>query len=135
MRMLLAPLARAPAPGGSRVTVQPCSRDPGGEFIQGVSLDDEPFRTGRRGLLNATRNSTPGPHHLASHDRRACSATASALWRLRSLERIGTSTLLATWSAAVYVAQIEDERMTETYHHRLPRVMGDPRPPWRAVVQ
>jgi hypothetical protein len=22
------------------------------------------------------------------------------------------------------VAQIEDERMTETYHHRLPRVMG-----------
>jgi hypothetical protein len=28
-------------------------------------------------------------------------------------DSIGTSTLLAAWNAAVYVAQIEDDRMTE----------------------
>jgi hypothetical protein len=32
-------------------------------------------------------------------------------------EAIGTSTLLAAWNAAVYVAQIEDQRLAE--------VMGD----------
>ena len=32
---------------------------------------------------------------------------------------IGTSTLMAAWNAAVYVAQINDQR--------LPAVMGDPR--------
>ena len=30
---------------------------------------------------------------------------------------IGTSTLLAAWNAAVYVAQIEDDRLTEAMTH------------------
>jgi len=30
---------------------------------------------------------------------------------------IGTSTLLAAWNAAVYVAQIEDERLEEVIQH------------------
>ncbi len=31
---------------------------------------------------------------------------------------IGTSTLFAAWNAAVYVAQIEDERLDEAAGHR-----------------
>ena len=30
---------------------------------------------------------------------------------------IGTSTLLAAWNAAIYVAQIEDQRLTEAMTH------------------
>ena len=30
---------------------------------------------------------------------------------------IGTSTLLAAWNAAVYVAQIEDDRLTDVLHN------------------
>ena len=117
-RMVLAPLARALAPGGRLVTMQSYGRDPGMEIIRGIWPDDEPFRTGRRELLETTRgmlakNGPPGLRYLAYDDERALFRYALHTMPSEVGDSIGTSTLLAAWNAAVYVAQIEDERMTE----------------------
>ena len=51
-------------------------------------------------------------------------------------DSIGTSTLLAAWNAAVYVAQIEDGRMTEALATtKYLDVTRDATPTWRVVVQ
>jgi len=117
-RMVLAPLARALAPGGRLVTVQSYGRDPGMEIIRGMWPDDEPFRTGRHELLEATRgmlakDGPPGLRYLAYDDERALFRYALHTMASEVDDSIGTSTLLAAWNAAVYVAQIEDGRMTE----------------------
>jgi SAM-dependent methyltransferase len=117
-RMVLAPLARVLAPGGRLVTVQSYGRDPGMEIINGLWPNDDPFRTPRHDLLEATRQSLgsdapPGLRYLAHNDERALFRYALHTMATEVGDSIGTSTLLAAWNAAVYVAQIEDERMTE----------------------
>ena len=42
-----------------------------------------------------------------------CSATTCTRCRRKSRESIGTSTLFAAWNAAIYVAQVEDDRLAE----------------------
>ena len=39
---------------------------------------------------------------------------------------IGTSTLFAAWNAAIYVCQIEDERLTQAVRDALPRMKYQP---------
>lgn len=118
VRMVLAPLARALAPGGRLVTVQSYGRDPGMAIIRGIWPDDDPFRTQRHELLDVARTTLaqdgpPGLRYLAFDDQRALFRYALHTMATEVGESIGTSTLLAAWNAAVYVAQIEDERMTE----------------------
>jgi hypothetical protein len=117
-RMVLAPLARALAPGGRLVTIQSYGRDPGMEIIHGIWPDDEPFCTQRHELLAAARGALakdgpPGLRYLAYDDARALFRYALHTMASEVRDSIGTSTLLAAWNAAVYVAQIEDGRMTE----------------------
>ena len=45
--------------------------------------------------------------------RARCSATTCTRCRSEISETIGTSTLFAAWNAAIYVAQIEDQRLSE----------------------
>ena len=42
-----------------------------------------------------------------------CSATTCTRCRRRCRRSIGTSTLFAAWNAAIYVAQVEDDRLAE----------------------
>jgi hypothetical protein len=117
-RMVLAPLARGLAPGGRLVTVQSYGRDAGMEIIQGIWPDDEPFRTSRHELLDAARrmlahDGPRGLRYLPYDDERALFRYALHTMASEVGDSIGTSTLLAAWNAAVYVAQIEEERMTE----------------------
>jgi hypothetical protein len=117
-RMVLAPLARGLAPGGRLVTVQSYGRDAGMEIIQGIWPDDAPFRTPRQQLLEAARRllAQDGPRglrYLPYDDERALFRYALHTMASEVGDSIGTSTLLAAWNAAVYVAQIEDDRMTE----------------------
>jgi SAM-dependent methyltransferase len=116
-RNVLAPLARALRPGGRMVVVQSTGHDPGMEIIRRIWPDEDPFRTPRHVLIQALREAlADDPLGLLYEG----GADDRALFRfhLHALpselgESIGTSTLLAAWNAAIYVAQIEDARLSE----------------------
>ena len=116
-RRVLAPLARALRPGGRMLGIHSAGNDPGLEIVQRVWPGEDPFVTSRRDLLDATR---------AALGEDAGQFTFDPLPNSRALFRyemhtlpeeidatIGTSTLLAAWNAATYVAQIDDERLAE----------------------
>ena len=112
---VLAPLARALAPRGRLLAIQSYGRDPGLEIVQRLWPDENPFRVGRRELLAALRAELG---EEARHYRLAVPADDASIFRyeMHTLpteigDRIGTSTLYAAWNAAIYVNQIEDERL------------------------
>jgi len=118
---VVAPLVRALGPGGRLLGIHSCGNDPGLEIVQRVWPGEQPFVTSRHDVLSAVRHELGREarqfNFNAYADNRAifrydmhtlpnevASATASA---------IGTSTLFAAWNAAVYVAQIDDERLAQ----------------------
>ena len=116
-KRVVAPLARSLAPGGRLIAIHSHGHDPGLEVIQKVWPGENPFTTDRHALLRATKA------ELGSAGRElnfGAYADARSLFRydMHTLpseisETIGTSTLFAAWNAAVYVAQVEDERLSE----------------------
>ncbi|NCF29631.1 MAG: hypothetical protein GWP69_19795 [Gammaproteobacteria bacterium] len=117
VRSVLAPLAAALAPGGRMVTVQSTGQDPGMEIIRKVWPDEEPFQTPGPMLLEALmpRLAEAFPNRRYSGDIRRTNLFRYGLHVMPTevREHIGTSTLLAAWNAAVYVAQIDDRQVTE----------------------
>lgn len=116
VRRVLAPLARALAPGGRMVTVQSTGRDPGMEIIHRVWPDEQPFRTPRQLLMaELWRQLGDDGDAYARDEPHAADAEFDFELVLDQYEiagGIGTSALLAAWNAAVYVAQIDDARLT-----------------------
>jgi hypothetical protein len=112
---VLAPLTRALAPGGRLLAIQSAGRDPALEIVQKLWPGENPFQADRHALLAALKtelgrdareyNLTPPPDEkaLLRYEMRTLPSELS--------DRIGTSTLFAAWNAAVYVNQIEDERL------------------------
>lgn len=132
VRTVLAPLARSLAPAGRLVVVQSTGHDPGMEVIRRVWPDEDPFATPRhmliteldRELNGAAAGQGRGDRHGATRSnapfRFEGTADARSLftYHLHAMpnevsNRISTSTALAAWNAAVYVAQIEDERIAQ----------------------
>jgi len=115
---VLGPLAHALAAGGRMIAIQSTGRDPGMEIIRAVWPDEDPFRTPRDMLIAAL-----GDHFGDAARDFEIIDPPDAEFRFRlqlapdeigdAAGGIGTSTLLAAWNAAVYVAQIEDQRLTE----------------------
>lgn len=115
---VLAPLARALGPGGRLLGIHSAGHDPGLEIIQKVWPGEDPFTTSRQALLEATRKALGD---LAPQFRFQPLSNGDSLFRYamhtlpdeidNESASIGTSTLLAAWNAATYVAQIEDERL------------------------
>jgi hypothetical protein len=112
---VLAPLARSLSPGGRLLAIQSHGADPALEIIQKLWPGENPFQVDRHALLAALRTEL-------GRDARDFTLTAlpdeKALFRydMHTLpseisDRIGTSTLYAAWNAAIYVNQIEDERL------------------------
>ena len=116
VRRVLAPLARALAPGGRMVTVQSTGRDPGMEIIHRVWPDEQPFWTPRQLLMaELWRQLGDDSDGYARDDPHAADAEFTfdlILDRYEIAGGIGSSALLAAWNAAVYVAQIDDQRLT-----------------------
>jgi hypothetical protein len=116
-RKVIAPLARALGPGGRLIAIHSHGQDPGLELIQKVWPGEDPFTTDRHQMLRATKA------ELGSAGRNlnfGAYADARSLFRydMHTLpseigDTIGTSTLFAAWNAAIYVAQIEDQRLSE----------------------
>jgi len=112
---VLAPLARSLSPGGRLLAIQSCGHDPGVEIIQKLWPNENPFQVDRHALLAALKTEL-------GRDARDFTLTAladeKAIFRydMHTLpseisDRSGTSTLYAAWNAAIYVNQIEDERL------------------------
>lgn len=117
VRSVLAPLARSLNPKGRLVVVQSTGHDPGMEIVRRIWPGDEPFATPRATLMKELDRqlNDGGTHfHFENHD----DATALFSYHLHAMpsevtNRLSTSTALAAWNAAVYVAQIDDERVAD----------------------
>jgi len=114
---VIAPLSRALGPGGRLIAIHSHGQDPGLEIIQKVWPGEEPFTTDRHQLLPATKAALGS---AGRHLNFGAYADARSLFRydMHTLpseisDTIGTSTLFAAWNAAIYVAQIEDQRLSE----------------------
>jgi hypothetical protein len=121
-KRVLTPLARALGPGGRMIAIHSHGHDPGMQIIHKVWPSDNPFVHSRHDLLKGVK------HELGAAGR---DLNFNAYADQRSLFRydmhtlpseisssIGTSTLLAAWNAAIYVAQIEDDRLSDVNSDR-----------------
>jgi len=112
---VLAPLVQSLAPGGRAVTFQSAGNDPGLELVREIWPEEDPFKVDRHELVSTLKK------YLGSNTRRynfnvGKDDKALFQYSMHTLpeeigESIGTSTLFAAWNAAIYVSQIEDERL------------------------
>ncbi len=119
-KRVLAPLAKALGIGGRLLGIHSAGNDPGIEIVQKIWPEEDPFITSRREMLDATRDAMGAD---ASKYRFDPLPNRDSLFRYEmhtlpdeidsESASIGTSTLLAAWNAATYVAQIDDERLAE----------------------
>ena len=114
---VLLPLVKRLAPGGRLLVIQSRGDDPGLEIVRMLWPGESPFQVDRHKLLaelraslgdDAAMYSLPDPPDSESIFRYEMHALPAEVG-----DRIGTSMLFAAWNAAIYVNQIEDERLGE----------------------
>jgi hypothetical protein len=114
---VIAPLTRALRPGGRLLGIHSCGRDPGLEIVRKMWPEEDPFKTSRHDILRAVRAELgrDARHYNfnAYADQRAVFRYDMHTLPTEIAASIGTSTLFAAWNAAVYVNQIDDERLAE----------------------
>lgn len=124
---IVAPLVRALRPSGRLMGVHSHGGDPGMEIVQSIWPGENPFTTGRAALMDEVERVLGVS---ARHYRFEAMSDEESLFRfhIRTLPTeieaeadIRSSTLLAAWNAASYVAQIEDSRLSSAIgaHHYL----------------
>jgi hypothetical protein len=114
---VLLPLVRRLAAGGRLLVIQSRGDDPGLEIVRALWPGESPFQVDRHKLLAELREalgadaalySMPDPPDSESLFRYEMHTLPAEVG-----DRIGTSMLFAAWNAAIYVNQIEDERLGE----------------------
>ena len=112
---VVAPLVRSLRPGGRLIGVHSHGDDPGIEIINDIWPGENPFTSDRHAILRQVKH---GLGAAARHYNFNASSDARSIfkYRMHTLPDevsgpIGTSTLFAAWNAAIYVAQIEDQRL------------------------
>lgn len=128
VKNVVAPLAKALVSGGRLIGIHSHGADPGLEIVREVWPGENPFHTDRFRIQEELKELFPevaDECHLVEHDQEQ----AIFRYEMHTLPDeisdypagIGTSTLLAAWNAASYVAQIDDERLEEAIagHHYL----------------
>jgi len=119
---VLSPLVRALRPGGRLLGIHSYGRDPGLEIIRKIWPEEDPFQSSRHDILRATRAELgrDARHYNfnAYADQRAVFRYDMHTLPTEIAASIGTSTLFAAWNAAVYVAQIDDERLGQVLGER-----------------
>jgi hypothetical protein len=114
--LVVAPLARALAPGGLLLGVQAAGADPGMEIIRGVWPDEQPFsHSGADVVAEAERQLADESDLIFPVLSDQESIFRFSLHTMPSEEaaHIGTSSVVAAWNAATYVAQIDETRLAE----------------------
>ena len=116
-RRIIAPLARALRPGGRLIGIHSHGQDPGLEIVQAIWPGENPFAVSRHELLRAVKYELGSAgrdlNFNAYADHRSIFRYAMEALPNEVTGSIGTSTAFAAWNAAVYVAQVEDDRLTE----------------------
>jgi len=114
---VISPLVRALGKGGRLLGIHSHGADPGLEIIQKVWPGENPYTQGRHDLMRATKAELGRDSRYYNFN---AYADARAIFRydMHTLpseisSAIGTSTLFAAWNAAIYVAQIDDLRLSE----------------------
>jgi len=120
---VLAPLAQSLAPGGRLLGIHSYGHDPGMEIIQAVwGPDENPFTSNRQKLLSIAKSELGRDARNfkfnAYSDKRSIFRYDMHTLPTEINPSIGTSTLFAAWNAAIYVAQIEEQRLSDA--------LGDP---------
>jgi hypothetical protein len=117
-KRVIAPLAKSLGPGGRLIAIHSHGNDPGMDIIQRVWPGDNPFIHDRHQIMKAVKhelgpagrdlnfNAYADNRSLFRYDMHTLPSEISDL-------SIGTSTLFAAWNAAIYVAQVEDDRLGE----------------------
>jgi SAM-dependent methyltransferase len=114
---VIAPLARALGPGGRLIAIHSHGDDPGMDIINRIWPDDHPFTTDRHAILREVKK-VLGPAARDLNFNTYADNRSIFQYQMHTLPNelagtIGTSTALAAWNAAIYVAQVEDERLNE----------------------
>ena len=121
-KRVLAPLARALGSGGRMIAIHSHGNDPGMEIIRRVWPDDNPFGHNRHELLKAVKQELGAAgrdlNFNAYSDQRSLFRYEMHTLPSEISSSIGTSTLLAAWNAAIYVAQVEDDRLSDVNSDR-----------------
>jgi SAM-dependent methyltransferase len=116
-KRVIAPLARALGPGGRLIAIHSHGHDPGMEIIQKVWPGDNPFIHDRHQIMKAVKQELgPAGRDLNFNvyaDNRSLFRYDMHTLPSEVSESIGTSTLFAAWNAAIYVSQVEDDRLAE----------------------
>jgi len=121
-KRVIAPLARALGPGGRLIAIHSHGNDPGLDIIRRVWPNDNPFTTDRHQILKTVKHELgPAGRDLnfnAYADNRSIFRYDMHTLPSEISDSIGTSTLLAAWNAAIYVAQVEDDRLSDATSDR-----------------
>jgi hypothetical protein len=116
-KRVIAPLARALGPGGRLIAIHSHGNDPGMEIVQKVWPGDNPFIHDRHQIMKAVKHELgPAGRDLNFNvyaDNRSLFRYDMHTLPSEVSESIGTSTLFAAWNAAIYVSQVEDDRLAE----------------------
>ncbi len=114
-RRVITPLARALGAGGRLIAIHSHGGDPGQEIVQQMWPGDNPFIHDRHQIMKAVKQELgPGGRELnfnVNSDNRSFFRYDMHTLPSEVDGAIGTSTLFAAWNAAIYVAQIEDDRL------------------------
>ena len=114
---ILCPLSQSLRSHGVLLGIQSSGDDPGLEIVRGIWPDEDPFPVDRHELLRELHDRLGD--NVNQYDLMALPPSESLLrYSMHTLpteigNNIGTSTLFAAWNAAIYVAQIEDQRVEE----------------------
>lgn len=115
VKHVLMPLVKSLQEGGRLLTVQSYGDDPGLQLVRTIWPEENPFQVDRHELIKTLRDLLGT--EVEDFDLQA-GADSDSIFRyhMHTLptelgDAIGTSTLFAAWNAAIYVGQIEDERL------------------------
>src|SRR6201991_293062 len=116
-KRIIAPLAKSLRAGGRLIGIHSYGHDPGMEIVQSVWPGENPFSVSRHELLRAVKyelgSSGRDLNFNAYADNRSIFRYDMEALPNEVMGPIGTSTAFAAWNAAVYVAQVEDDRLTD----------------------
>jgi len=114
VRLVLVPLARALAPGGRLVGIQSYGGDPGCDIVKGVWPAEDPFPYGRAQIVAEARRQLGDEFEFhVLEDDEAIFQYSMHTMPSQETEHIGTSSLVAAFTSAAYVAQIDERRLSE----------------------
>lgn len=115
VRTVIAPLLESLGAGGRLIGVHSTGRDPAMEIIRGVWPDEDPFQHTAADILEEVERQIDDPDLVfpsLGQDEVTIRYEMHAM-PSESSEHIGTSSVLAAWNAAAYVAQIDEPRLSE----------------------